>query len=208
MTARILFAALLLPPLSLPAAQTPRREEKARDALEAYLAKVPGAKAGKLLAVTDDAVTRPLATSSFYAVRFRGYPMKPPAPYKTSNLFAVAADGTVKPLADEKALKEFFRTALSPVGDDAEAKAALKAWLRLAEELHQDGYFTFKRDEDSLQVRSHDGKRTVSGKARATEGGEGQISATLTFDKDGKLAEATTEASVKAGGARPAGGRP
>ena len=47
--------------------------------------------------------------------------------------------------------------------DDAQAKAALRAWLRLAQELHQDGYYTFAIVKDSLKVHTREGKRTASG---------------------------------------------
>jgi hypothetical protein len=128
--------------------------------------------------------------------------------FAPSNLFAVTADGAVKHLSSEKALKEFFRTHLPPVLSDADAKSAVQAWLRMAEELYQDGYFAFKIEQDSLGVQSRDGKRVAPGRARVTEGGEGQISATLTFDRKGKLVNTSTEAALKPGGARPAGARP
>jgi hypothetical protein len=199
-------AALLLSALEADA-QTEKSADKARAALETYLAKVPGAQAGRVVAATGDAVARAFPDRHFFAVRFRGYPVKPPGPFKTNNLFAVAADGTIRHLKDDKDLKEFFRSSLSPVSSDAEAKTACEAWLRLAEELHQDGYYAFTLVNDSVQVHSRDGTRLVSGKARVTEGGEGQVSATLSFDRGGKLAEASTEAALKPG-ARPAGARP
>src|SRR5262245_49889390 len=202
-TVRIVTALLLLSPPALALAQ----KERPRGALDAYLAKVPGAQAGRVVPLTDVDL-QVIPGHKLYAVRFRGYPVKPPKSFKNSNLFAVSTAGMVKRLSDGKALKEFFRENLPAVTSDKEAKAALRAWLRLAEELHQDGYYQFKILEDAAKARSRGGKRIVSGKARVTRGGEGQISATLTFDADGKLAEASTEAKLKPTGARPAGARP
>jgi hypothetical protein len=64
----------------------------------------------------------------------------------------VRADGAVDRLANIGALEAFFRAALRPVTADATAKDAAKAWLRLVEEFHQDGFFEFSIPDDALKV--------------------------------------------------------
>ena len=190
------------------AAQPPAGDAKARAALEAVLAKVTGTQSGKRMAVAGEDLTRVFPKQHLFAVRFRTYPVKPPDSFKASNLFAVAADGTVTRLVNEKALKEYFHAFALAANSDADAKAVLRAWLRLAEELHQDGYFGFELVPDSVDVRACNGVRVASGRVRVIDGGEGQIRSTLSFDGQGKLTDASTEATLKAGGARPLSGRP
>src|SRR5258706_4530002 len=179
--------------------------ESARTALQAYLAKVPGAKAGQVLPVT--AGVEPLTSAGYqiFIVRFRGYPIKAPPPFKNNNLFAVSPDGTIQQLADEGTLKQFFKSALPAVTTEDEAKGVFKIWLRLSEELHQDGYCTFDIVGDSVRVQTDEGTRTVSGEARATKGAKGSITAAATFDRSGKVTEAWAKADLELTGERPAG---
>src|SRR5205823_5743125 len=97
---------VLLPALAADP-QPQESADKAREALATHLAQVPGAQAGRVVAMAEDALARAFPGRHFFTVRFRGYPMKPPESFKTNNLFAIAMDGTVKNLKDEKVLKEF-----------------------------------------------------------------------------------------------------
>lgn len=176
-----------------------------RAALEAYLSKVKGAQSGRILSVTEDVGAFSSAGWHFYVVRFRSYPVKPPEPLKANNLFAIGRDKSVDWLADCVALKGFFREHLPPVKSDADGRNALKAWLRFAEELHQDGYYTFRLSADSVGARVEGDKRIAFGEARVIEGGDGYVKATIKFDKAGKVLDASAEVRIKASGARPAG---
>ena len=178
----------------------------ARNALEQYLAKIPGAQAGGIEPVTDkiDSVT---GTGHFaFSVRFRGYPLRPPKPFGNTNLFIVDHVGNVERVRNDKELKRFFTKSLKSATSDAEALAAFTSWLKLSTQLHQDGYYTFKLDEDSIRLRSEHGERIVSGKADVTEGGEGQIVATMRFDPSGRVTKTSTDRKLLPG-ERPAAGR-
>ncbi len=174
------------------------------DALVKKLAEFQGAERGQILTVTGDALTRAFPGHRFYVVRFRQYPVAvaPPQPLRANNLFVLAPDGSVEHLQDAKALEGFFRAALAPVRTATEAKEAAKAWLRMAEEFHQDGFLQFSVPGDSLRVaRTARGGRRVTGKAVVSQqgGNLGEIAAALTFDRAGKLAQASETATIKRG---------
>src|SRR5262249_52519763 len=83
-----------------------------------------------------------------------------------------------------------------------QAKAATRAWLRLDEEFHQDGFFRFSIAEDSLRVAAAPGGALGStGKAIVTQhgGDAGTITASLSFDGNGRLSRATEAANLKRG---------
>jgi hypothetical protein len=165
-----------------------RQDHSRRDEL---LARIPGAEKGQLGEVTDEAVARALPMYHFSALRFRQYPVarSVPPPLKPSNLVVEPPQGPAELITESKALEPVFRaaTALAPVKDDSHARDAVKAWLRLAEELYQDGYFQFSVPADSVVIATEDGRRTARGKFVVTRGGKGEIGVILTFDAAGKL---------------------
>jgi hypothetical protein len=128
------------------------------------------------------------------------WPGRPPN-LRSGNVFVVTQQGKVEVLSDTKAQERFFQGALRPAKDDAAAKQAAQAWLRLAEERHQDGFFQFSIAENDLSVTRQQEARRVSGRARvAPKGGDrGEIRATLVFDADGKLVRAEETADLHAG---------
>jgi hypothetical protein len=67
-------------------------------------------------------------------------------------------------LSDGTAQERFFRDAPRPVKDDAAPKRAAQAWLRLAEERHQGGFFQFTIPDTDLGV---------TGAARVRQGAGG-----------------------------------
>ena len=179
-------------------------DDRAGDLLARKLAEFPGAGRGQVFAITSPSLAGVFPNYAFYALRFRQYPVAiaPPEPLQSNNLFVVRPDGTVDHLANVGALEGFFKAALRPVTTDAEAKDAAKAWLRLAEEFHQDGFLQFSIPDDALNIVSlPNGNREVTGKATVTpQGGNlGEISASLTFGGNGPLLTASESASIKRG---------
>lgn len=174
------------------------------DLLARKLAELPGADRGQIIAVTDRAVSAAFPDYHFYVLRFRQYPvaMVPPEPLGANNLFVVKPDSAVEQIRDAPALENFFRAALTPVTTADHAKEAATAWLRLAEEFHQDGFFQFSIPDDSLHVTSDSaGGLRIMGKAIASgqSGNGGEITASLVFDQAGRLAKASEVASLKRG---------
>jgi hypothetical protein len=162
------------------------------NSLAKKLAEYKGSERGQIIPVKDESLNRQFPGYSFYMLRFRRYPVArvPPEPLGLNNLFVVKPDDSVDYIVDTKMLKTFFRTALAPVKTAAKARDAVKAWLQLAEEFHQDGFFRFSISEDSLRTSAlKDAGLEVSGKALVNQqgGNMGEIGASLTFDAAGVL---------------------
>jgi hypothetical protein len=189
-----------LTPLALAAERSP-----ARQALDRKLQQYPGAEGGTVLEITDAAVAAALPGRTVFVLRFRQYPvgMVPPPPLGSNNLFLVDAQNNVVLVSQAKALQEYVTDALAPVRTDEAARTAARAWLRLVQELHQDGMFQFN-PPGNLEVVSTDdmppssisvtGSCTVDGR----NGDQGKITSTLVFQQ-GKLAQTKDNADLRAG---------
>jgi ubiquinone/menaquinone biosynthesis C-methylase UbiE len=154
-----------------------------------------------LIPIADETLARIFPQYCFFALLFRQYPVAqvPPEPLSARNLFAVKKDGKVQHLTDTKALEEFFRGTLGLVTDGQSAKDSAEAWLRLTEELKQDGFFKFSIPKELLTaVRSKSGWR-ASGRAIVTQGGKGEIGVALSFTGPGQLTTVEETNTVKAG---------
>jgi len=178
--------------------------EEVPDTLAKKLAEFKGVERGQVITVAGEALSRAFPNYRFYSLRFRQYPVavKPPEPLEANNLFVVTPDGSVEHLRDSKALETFFRARLAPVITDPGAREAAKAWLRLAEEFHQDGFLQFSVPDDALRVTAAaGGGLRVTGKAVVNpQGGNiGEIAASLTFDPAGKLIKGSETAKIKRG---------
>ncbi len=174
------------------------------DSLAKKLAEYKGAERGQIIPVKDESLSREFSGYSFYMLRFRRYPVArvPPEPLGLNNLFVVKPDNSVDYVADTKMLKTFFRTTLAPVKTAAHARDAVKAWLQLAEEFHQDGFFRFSIAEDSLRTAAlKDGGLEASGKALVNQqgGNMGEIGASLTFDAAGALIDVSESVRLHPG---------
>jgi hypothetical protein len=168
------------------------------------LAEFKGAERGQIIPVADDAVARAFPGYRVYVLRFRQYPIAlvPPAPLASNNLFIVKPDGSVEHIPDAEALKEFFRTTLAPVRVEIAAGNAVKAWLRLVQEFHQDGLFRFAVPDDSIRIAAAaDGGLHVTGRAvvNPNGGNAGDIVGSLTFNATGDLVRVSEAANHKRG---------
>jgi hypothetical protein len=156
---------------------------------------------GKFVKYTrDESLEKTLPNHIFFAVLFRQYPVGrvPPMGLKPSNVFAVDKDGKVKVLTDTKGLEELFKASVT-AKDEAKAKDAARAWLRLSQEFVQDGFYKFKLMDDATKVMEEKGNKVASGTVVVMQGGSGMIEATLTFDEKGQLAKAVEDVKVKPG---------
>lgn len=178
--------------------------EQQAGVLAKKLAEFRGADRGQVSPVTDESVARAVPGHLFYVLRFRQYPVAvvAPEPLRANNLFVVKPSGLVDHLPDAKALEGFFRSALAPVQTEAQAADAAKAWLRLAQEFRQDGFFRFSIPDDSVHAASvlEGGLQVVAKAVVDPQGGNaGEIVASLTFDRGGKLATVLETDRVRRG---------
>ncbi len=180
----------------------PEALAKAKDLVSKELTK-QNANAGRTLPVQSDAVSKVLADYQFVGVVFSPYPVARPAPkgFKQGNVYAVSKDGTLTLMTTAEELQKFFAEHAAPAKDEKPAKDALAAWLRLTQELSQDGFFEFAVDADSLKVEK--GKKgleaTGINAVKPKNGDKGEIKAVLTFDADGKLTKVDETRNVQAG---------
>jgi hypothetical protein len=169
---------------------------KAVKAVKEHLEKRKGAGAA-VQYIKDDAVEKVFPHYCLFAVLFRQFPVGrvPPKGLKASNLFAVDADGKVTTLPDAKELERFFQTDLAAVKEEAQMKTAIRAWLRLTQQYHQDGFYTFGLVEDATRVEG----KTARGTVAVMKGGSGTLTASLTFDDAGKLVKVREESKLRPG---------
>src|SRR5947208_2176830 len=120
--------------------------QKAKEVVDQHLQKIDGAH-GQVIWINDESLTRTFPRYTFFAVRYRIYPVavKLPEGMKASNVFAVT-NGKLEHLKDARTLEAFFKANVAPVTKEETAVQMLHSWLWLAQEFVQDGYFEFKID--------------------------------------------------------------
>ena len=179
-------------------------QARGRELLDRKLATLPGAERGRVVSIREGSLGRVFPEYLFYALRFRQYPvaLNPPAPLRGNNLLIVQPDDSVALLADPEALESFFRSTLPAATTAAKATEGAKAWLRLVEELNQDGFLQFAVPEESITVaRVASGGQRVTGEAVVIPkgGNQGRIRAVLVFDSSGTLVSASETVQIKRG---------
>jgi hypothetical protein len=181
------------PPESKRSAESIARAEKA---VKEYLDKL-GSAGAAVQYVKDEAVESACPRDYFFAVLFRQFPVArvPPKGLKASSLLAVDDDGKVTALTDAKELEKFCRDHLAPAKSEEARKTTIRCWLRLSQQYHQDGFYTFAIMDDTIKADD----KTASGTVVAMKGGSGTLSAQLTIDDDGKLSKVTEEAKLRPG---------
>ena len=162
-----------------------------RKALDEYLLGVPGAQSGIVESVNGDLGAISGSGNTIYSIRFRGYPVRPPKPFKMTNLLVVDPDNHVKLLNDEGELKKYFVASLKPLKETDQFRMAIEAWLRVAA-LLQDTYYRFSFDPTSLRTKSEGDKQFVTARSVVREGGRGEIVATVEIDKRGRIIDIKT----------------
>lgn len=192
-----LFAGMLLIASPLVAQTHSPAVQKSIDIVRTYLQKKGDKGDGNFSHRSSPGVGKTLPNHHFIVVRYRIFPVARVLPegMHPSNLFAVSKDGKLEHLKDAKTLEAFFRAHSPAVKSEPDAKAMLAAWLTLAQEFHQDGMYLFEVMDKEFTV---DGDK-ANGRAIVMKGGNGQISAELVIDKDGKLAQATEKAALRPG---------
>jgi hypothetical protein len=196
-----LFALLPAAPFGRAAPDPANDFKKAQKEVETYLADLKG-PTPRVKPITDDVVARALPGSVYFEVLFPQYPVGklPPPPLKVGNVLAVKGK-EVTAISGEKDLEKFCKANLAPVKGETAAKEATRAWLRLSEALHQDGFYEFTIPEESLSVASSKDGLQVEGKAvvEPKGGNKGEIKVALSFDAAGGLSNAEEKAKLVAG---------
>jgi hypothetical protein len=190
---------LLLAGASLVAAQQPPQKlpenaEKAKQVVADHLKTIKG-ESGDIVWIDDKSLAEAFPKQVFFAVRYRIYPVAKQLPkdMKPSNIFVVEGD-KFQHIKDAKALEEFFRAKLAPVKEVNGGMRAVSAWLMLSQEFVQDGFYKFK-----ISDMGRTGEHWFELGATVMAGGNGEITAKLEFNKEGKLVTAAETAKIKQG---------
>jgi len=166
--------------------------------------------------ITDAEVAHIFPGYLFYIVRYPSYPVARalPEPLKYSNLFIIQRNSrTTQLVTDTATLEQFFRSVFKSTPDfryplgtgtkgiSAGIHDAIYSWLRLAEELYQDGMYRFSIPAADLKVTTTPTGWTASGRAVVdpSGGNTGEITATMMFNKAHELESVTTNSTLKPG---------
>ena len=151
--------------------------------------------------VKDEAVNRAFPKYVFFGAFFRQFPVARVTPegLSASNLYAVGPDGKPQLIQEAKQLQEFFKANLAPYKGEDQAKDAARAYVRLTEELHEDGFFKFELQDDSTKVGPSKDGSTATARAIVTAGGNGEITALLGFEPNGTIQSVEEKVTLKPG---------
>jgi hypothetical protein len=177
----------------------PESVEKAQRQVQQDLAKI-NARNAQVIWVDAAPVRQLFPKDNFFAVRFRQFPVavENPPGFDASNVVVVPEGKEGKRLPD-KALRAYFREHVT-AKDTKAAKAAVQAWLALAQEFVQDGFFKFEvlaKEAEAEEIPG--GGIKATGRAMVTQGGNGDIKVTMVFDAEGKLAKVEQRAEIRPG---------
>jgi hypothetical protein len=151
--------------------------------------------------VKDEPVGRAFPKHVFFGVYFRQYPVArlTPKGMNASNVYAVGPDGKAQLLKDATELQGFFKRNLAPAREENPAKDAARAYVRLMEELHQDGFYKFALQDDSTKVDAGQESKKATARSVVMAGGNGELGATLTFGQAGLLQTVADNVRLKPG---------
>ena len=161
----------------------------------------------KAAVITDDSLTNALPDYLVCSILVRQFPVArmPQHPLENHNLFFISIkDKSLTHVTVIADLKTFALAHFAAAKDEASQKSATRAWLKLSEQLHNDGMYQFTIADENLKISDVPGDASAKqcvGKSTVAAGGgnNGEITATLTFDKDGKLTAVEDSAKLKPG---------
>lgn len=179
--------------------QIPPTVKKAETTVGDYLTKIGGNRGVQIQWIDNAAVRKVFPQATFFAVRYRQFPVgfAPPEGLSSSNVFAVSSKDKVTTLTTEEQLKKYYLSQVSmpKLGVDQQAKLAVISWLALTQELVQDGFYKFEILTEGIQV----GKRNGKGRLIVARGGNGEISVNVGLDVKGKPVSIGQQTKVIAG---------
>jgi hypothetical protein len=173
---------------------------RAEKALKAHLKKIK-AKDAEVNPVKYEAIQRSLPGHHFFGVLFRQHPVPrmPPKGFKPSNVCVVKPDGNLEFFTSARELEKFFKMRLPPAKTDAQYKDAVRSWLRVAQELYQDGFYKFTLMDEATSVIPIKAGKIVTGKVVVMAGGNGVLSARIIFNKAGKITKVSEDSKIVQG---------
>lgn len=181
--------------------KSPSREQ-AQEAVRMALKKLGVAQPPPLVALEDPSFKITLPGWYVFALRYPQFPVArvPPEPLRSSNLFFVSPQSQVEVVTEREQLRAFF---LKHVQAESEktATSAAQAWLVLASELRQDGFYQFRLVHESLVAKKTDKGLLASGRIEVVPkgGNQGLIAVEMLFSPKGQFVEVREEVKLKPG---------
>ncbi len=174
---------LLMPTLAL---AIPVPELEAEKIAKDYVAKAKATSA-ELKVLKSESLAKVFPDLTFFTIRFRKWPVAvaPAAGFRASNILTVNGKGETTLTTGGMQLSKLFQKLRAK--DEGAALEVVKAMLTLESELLQDGFFKFKLHDDSLKTTKEGDKLVASGRMDAVEGGNGSITARITFHASGEI---------------------
>ncbi len=156
---------------------------------------------GRLTLLLDKDLEASCPDHLFYIVRYPQWPLafSLPEPLGNNNIFIVEKKGTLIHVKDSEGLARVLKEMITATNEE-EAARALFAWLRLSEELHQDGMYQFGEPR-MIKKQQNDHGITISGAVAPKQqmGNTGEIQAELSFSNHGRLLSVEDVCTLKAG---------
>lgn len=193
------FVFMVLLSITTQAKEQDEHRQQSRQAVQDYLNSFGSVRIGKRLKLEDlqsEVLRKIFDRCDFFLLRYPRYPVEvvPVAPLRVNNLFIVC-DGKVSRVSDEIELKDFFLQRFPVITDDKVMADGVQGWLFLAQELHQDGFFSF----GNPSIKTTDS--LAEGVVYVTKGGEGRLSVTMEFT-EGKLTKVSSGGEIVPGARR------
>ncbi|GBD36692.1 hypothetical protein HRbin36_01820 [bacterium HR36] len=137
-----------------------------------------------------------------FVLRYPQFPVAriPPKGLGSNNLCLVSPQGSVEIIHQPAQLRDWFQRHVRADTEKA-TSTALCAWLILASELRQDGFYQFRLVRESVTVKKSEQGILASGRIEVVPkaGNEGFLAAEITFSPAGQLLEVREDVQLKAG---------
>lgn len=197
MTSSIMLLSAVLTLVADPTGPQTERTKRELDAVSAFL-REHQATDGVVQVKSEAVLAEVFPQHAFVAVRFRQFPVARALPkgFTASNILAVSKETKVSHLKEIKDLQTFFRENAAEARTAGTLKQLLAAWLTLAQEHYQDGFYKFEVLEKDFTVNKE--RTQIRGRAVVMQGGNGEVTATLDFE-DGKLTKVAEKAALRPG---------
>lgn len=160
----------------------------------------PMLSSGQILFIDDRALAKVFPQKLFYVLRFRVWPLafSVPPPLRFNNIFVFDKGEKMTLITDSDQLKALFQKAVQAADDDSQ-KLVTTAWLRLRQELVQDGMFSFSIGEIANETGVNAKIASGSLKVDPRGGNSGELTAKLFFGATGRLDHVEETNSIRSG---------
>jgi hypothetical protein len=172
--------------------ELPKEVQQAKTQVEDYLKSIDGLKQNPTVKwLGDPAVKEVFPNLTLFAVRYRKFPIAvaPPGKLTSANVFVVGGKEKLQVLTNPDDFPKFFSGEFQANKIKVTEKSAavcLRAWLKVSEELLQDGFYTFEIVKTDIKKKGAD-QFEGEGRSMVAKGGNGDIEVTMQFSADGTL---------------------